>query len=628
MMAMVQSNVSDMPRHSFLLAALIALAITSAPAAQQPTFRSGVDLIRLDVHVVGDDGTPVKDLTESDFEVKVNGKAAPVRALQFLDLARTERSASEEARYRDVSTNQESLRGRLTILVIDESSLPEDTRPLMDSIAKYLKTLGPEDLTALIALPRPGLWHDFTRNTSEIEALLKRTSSRMTLDRPAPFPIGAGPRSGSVAIDRGEVPVGGATGVPSWMSSSPTEERDIFYALQTLARRLKTVAGPKTLILISSALPPSIGLDDYHDFAKDAAAARLTIYVLRPHMFVASATGNVSAITLPFEGTTGIDFLAGLTGGVVLNAVARATGVVERIARETSGSYVIGVEPPQGIPRDKPLDVTVKVKRDGLTVRSPKQVVAPAAGSTKPPKNAKGALGEVLRDPRLAADVPLRVTSYTAQGAEPNKIKTVIVAQVDEPSGDARDLSWGFEVHDGDRIIADAFEKTKVKDAASGVLVTSASLPPGAYTLRFATLDDKGRRASVDHPLVTDLQQFSGLKLSDVFVGEAVDGHFQPRIALDASVQQLVTFVEVYGKESKDFDNVSVEFALRGMDGANRGAVRTKAKAVPGSNKAMVQGALPLAHVGPGLYDVIATVLAGRQPLGAVEREIIIGQER
>jgi hypothetical protein len=216
-------------------------------------------------------------------------------------------------------------------------------------------------------------------------------------------------------------------------------------------------------------------------------------------MFQASATGNVSALDLPFEGTTGIDFLAGLTGGVVLNAVARATGVVERIGRETSGSYVIGVEPPQGIERNKPLDVTVKLKREGLTVRSPKQVVAPAAGSAKPPKNAKGALGEVLRDPRLAADVGLRVTSYTAQGAEPNKVKTVIVAQVDEPPAE---------------------------------------------------------------------------------------------------------------------------------DGANRGAVRTKAKPAPGANKAVVQGALSLAHVGPGLYDVVATVLAGRQPVGAVEREIIIGQER
>jgi VWFA-related protein len=619
-------------RRTALLAASLATCFASSPGAQQPTFKSGIDLIRLDVHVVSDDGTPVKDLTADDFDVKVNGKPAPVRALQLLDFTRTERTASEEARYRDVSTNQESLRGRLTVLVIDESSLPEDTRPLMNSLAKYLKTLGPDDLTALIALPRPGLWHDFTRNTAELEALLLRTSSRIALDQSKPFPIGATPTSGSVAVDRGEVPDyrngNNLKQIPSWISASPTEERDIFYALQTLARRLKTVAGPKTLILVSSALPESIGLDDYHDFAKDAAAARLTIYVLKPHMFQASATGNVSALDLPFEGTTGIDFLAGLTGGVVLNAVARATGVIERIGRETSGSYVIGVEPPQGIERNKPLDVTVKVKRDGLTVRSPKQVVAPAAGSAKPPKNAKGALGEVLRDPRLAADVGLRVTSYTAQGAEPNKVKTVIVAQVDEPPGEARDLSWGFEVHDGDRIVADAFEKTKVKDAASGVLVTSASLPPGAYTLRFATIDDKGRRSSVDHPLVTDLQQLGDVKVSDVFVGEALNGHFQPRISLDASVSQLVTFVELYSKEASIFDNVSVEFSLRGMDGANRGAVRTKARPAPGANKAMVQGALSLAHVGPGLYDVVATVLAGRQPLGAVEREIIIGQER
>jgi len=568
-----------MNRRTPLLAATLATTLIASLTAQQPTFKSGVDLIRLDVHVIGDDGTPVKDLTPDDFDVKVNGKPAPVRALQFLDLARTERTASEEARYRDVSTNQESLRGRLTILVIDESSLPEDTRPLMASLAKYLKTLGPEDLTALIALPRPGLWHDFTRNTAELEALLLRSSSRNPLDVPAQFPSGATATSGSVAIDRGEVPVptGSNRQLPAWMKGSTDERRDIIYALETLARRLKTVAGPKTLIMISSSLPAT--LDDFRNVAELAAEARLTFYILKPHMFVSSAAGNVSAINTPFEETGGIDMLAGLSGGVVLNAVARATGVIERIGRETSGSYVIGVEPPRGIERNRPLDVTVKVKRDGLTVRSPKQVIAPAAGSAKPPKNAKGALGEVLRDPRLAADVGLRVTSYSAQGAEPNKVKTVIVAQVDEPPGEARDLSWGFEVHDGDRIIADAFEKTKVKDAASGVLITSASVPPGAYTLRFATIDDKGRRASVDHPLVTDLQQLGDVKVSDVFVGEAVDGHFQPRISLDASVPQLVTFVEVYGKDAGAFDNVSVEFSLRGIDGANRGGREDESEA-------------------------------------------------
>ena len=280
--------------------------------------------------------------------------------------------------------------------------------------------------------------------------------------------------------------------------------------------------------------------------------------------------------------------------------------------------------PPQGIERNKPLDVTVKVKRTASRC-GPKQVVAPAAGSAKPPKNAKGALGQVLRDPRLAADVGLRVTSYSAQGVEPDKVKTVIVAQVDEPPGEARDLSWGFEVHDGDRIVADAFEKAKVKDAARRA---DQLCQPAARRLRCCVCHHRrqGPPRSVDHPLVTDLQQLGDVKVSDVFVGEAVDGHFQPRISLAASVPQLVTFVEVYGKDASAFDNVSVEFSLRGMDGANRGACGRR----PGRRQARTRRWW--GHcAGPrrsGVCDVVATVLAGRQPLGAVEREIIIGQER
>ena len=90
-----QRRPANMSCRIALLAAILATSFASSPTAQQPTFKSGVDLIRLDVHVVGDDGTPVKDLTADDFDVKVNGKPAPVRALQFLDLARTERTASE-----------------------------------------------------------------------------------------------------------------------------------------------------------------------------------------------------------------------------------------------------------------------------------------------------------------------------------------------------------------------------------------------------------------------------------------------------------------------------------------------------------------------------------------------------
>jgi len=149
------------------LAATVVLALTASVQGQQPTFRSGVDLIRLDVQVVSDDGTPVADLTEKDFDIRVNGKPCPIRTLRFLDLTATERP-SIELTSADVSTNAGSMRGRLTVIVLDENSLPEDSRPLINGLSDYIKNLGPDDRTALVALPRPGIWMDFTDRKSVV----------------------------------------------------------------------------------------------------------------------------------------------------------------------------------------------------------------------------------------------------------------------------------------------------------------------------------------------------------------------------------------------------------------------------------------------------------------------------
>src|SRR4029078_5137585 len=188
------------------------------------------------------------------------------------------------------------MRGRLTVIVLDENSLPEDSRPLITGLSDYIKNLGPDDKTALVALPRPGVWMDFTNDAGELKGVLLRSSTRTTNDIAPRLPlqttnidengtVTAG--VGSVAADRGETaadlfPRGGVT----------DPNRDIFYALNELARRLKSVEGPKTMILVSSKLPDSIGLDDYHAFAQSAAEAHLTVYVLKPAIFNASASGD------------------------------------------------------------------------------------------------------------------------------------------------------------------------------------------------------------------------------------------------------------------------------------------------------------------------------------------------
>ena len=57
---------------------LLALAALMAPVFQQQTFKTGVDLVAVDVTVVDRNGTPVENLTAADFEVWIAGRPRKV----------------------------------------------------------------------------------------------------------------------------------------------------------------------------------------------------------------------------------------------------------------------------------------------------------------------------------------------------------------------------------------------------------------------------------------------------------------------------------------------------------------------------------------------------------------------
>ena len=66
----------------------------------------------------------------------------------------------------------------------------------------------------------------------------------------------------------------------------------------------------------------------------------------------------------------GLGTLTGLTGGAMFEVVAGASSAFERVATETSGHYLLGLEPAKRDRDGKPHDIEVKVSRKGLDVRA------------------------------------------------------------------------------------------------------------------------------------------------------------------------------------------------------------------------------------------------------------------
>ena len=103
--------------------ALFGVVGAQQPASQPPApFKSGVDVVHVDVSVLDKERRPVRGLSTADFVVREDGKVRPVVAFSEVELpprpgeplATWMRDAAA-----DVVTNQVPRDGRLVVILID-----------------------------------------------------------------------------------------------------------------------------------------------------------------------------------------------------------------------------------------------------------------------------------------------------------------------------------------------------------------------------------------------------------------------------------------------------------------------------------------------------------------------------
>ncbi len=150
-------------RSGIMAAAAAALLLGGGPSLsgkqvrpeQAPTFRSGVEVVTIDVGVVDRQGLPLRGLGPDDFTVTVGRQARRVVSAEFVDVtpaARPDPAPRVDAVR--VSTNEGGGIGRLFVFIVDQSTLdPGSARNVARAASRFFPRLTFSDRSALMLMP-------------------------------------------------------------------------------------------------------------------------------------------------------------------------------------------------------------------------------------------------------------------------------------------------------------------------------------------------------------------------------------------------------------------------------------------------------------------------------------------
>ena len=498
------------------------------PPIQGPTFRTGVELVTVDVGVSDERGRPVTDLLAPDFVVKIDGEVRKVVSAEHVRIdvqAAREQAQAEAETETYFTTNLAPPNGRMIVIAVDQSNIrPGAARPLLASAANFLKLLSPADRVAFISYPAPGVAVDFTTDHAKIRGAMTRVTGAQSRHR-GRFNIGIY-EAKSIIDNRDEITLRSVVMREcAGMSGFELErcERDIemeagdmvtaqrldttmaLRGLHDLMQDLALIEGQKNLILLSEGLIlESGGGGELEEITRLAAMGRITINVLLmdvPRFEVTQAQLPPSAGEDRDLQVQGLENLAGMSRGALFRVIGSGDAVFERLASEMSAYYLLGVEQLPADRDGKRHRIDVEVRRRNVNVRSRRAfVVSSASGPGNTPQER---LLNALKTPFAVSEVPLRVTNYAYQDGNVEKVRLLVTAEVGQPGAAAAEYTVGYVLLDDQGNVASSGQEKRRLEPIEGRtnaplgFVASMVVDPGIYTLRLGVVDPDGRRGSV-----------------------------------------------------------------------------------------------------------------------------------
>jgi VWFA-related protein len=647
-----------------LLTVVIVVAVSASAASQQadtqtapgPTFRTGIDLITIDVAVVDRNGRPVDDLGAAEFSVKIDGEQRRVVSAELtkVDVAAAKKQVDDKSET-FYTSNLTPPNGRSIVLVVDQTNIrPGSLRPVLAAASKFLDQLSPLDQVAFISYPEPGPRTPFTRDKLKLRlAMQNLVGQQQPVTRAGSFNIGD---FEAVAIEKRRDQLMLASVVQrECHTTDPARlaqcERDIqteasqivrhlredaeqsLRGLQDILRRLVYIDGPKSLVLISEGL--AIDESDVLRTAVELAGrARTAINVLVVDLNRGDITISERPPSEPQDRRLqleGLEALATMSRGSLFHIAGTGEPIFDRLASEISASYLLGVEQRPSDSRGDRHRIDVDVRRSGVTVRSRQAFVLSAATTQR--KSPRDYLADALVSPFNVSGVPVRVTTFAQQDPASEKVRLTISAQIGQPGAKPAPFTVGFLViNDANQVVGNFATETTLSPGTGSPneplqYMGTMLIDPGIYSLRFGVVDGEGRRGSVVRDVNAWKMTGEALAMGDLIVGnipgagQGVRAEVEPFVTGDG----VAAYLELYSNAASTWDRATVTFEIADNQDAAP-LVTLQAQLAPGRQPTWrtASGIVAARALPPGHYVARAQIAQGGKTVGVLLRPFVL----
>jgi VWFA-related protein len=442
----------------------------------QPIFRAGTDLVRVDVTATANGDEPVADLQAGDFEITEDDVPQTVETIKFIRVDGSRQSNLDEPL--QIRSKEHAILEaarddvRLFAIFLDDYHIdkrPDITLPLRETLTKFIKQLGPNDLVALME-PLTTLYDlKYTRAKDELINRIRTFEGR----RGEVFPVKS-------AIEEAQLTQ------RNWQELRAGVTLSALEALATQMGGLRE--GRKSILFFSQGppLPPSSPNEQRYQEAMEAAnRGNVTIHVIDPRPLGAVGFGGANTLRR----------IAADTGGRAIVNTNDPTSQLEGVMSDASAYYLLGYTPTRKGNDGKFHEIKVRVKRRGVRVTARRGYWAPSE--------------KELTAAAEAAATPVNTALTGALAALSDSANTRAVqvwTGFGRGEGDRTRVSFSWETNPGNtekparleiQPVDEAGKETMAAQVIGGApgelpLIASFEVAPGRQRIRFTSLSSNG----------------------------------------------------------------------------------------------------------------------------------------